>query len=105
MLELPTAPISSLAGFANMRINPGWTNANQLAPNFAKSVSPETAAVWRKCSLYCAESKRVAYQSGVTGPGIGNSFMHPMLPRNDVYRFIDNSISRDVIDRTKPERD
>ncbi|NTX00015.1 MAG: hypothetical protein HGB35_08855, partial [Geobacteraceae bacterium] len=48
------------------------------------------------------ETKRVAYQSGVTGPGIGNSFMHPILPRNDVYRFIDNSNSQDTINRQNP---
>ena len=101
MLELPTAPVSSLAGFANMRINPGWTDANLLAPNIARSFIGNGSSV-AECSLYCAESKRVAYQSGVTGPGIGNSFMHPMLPRTDVYRFIDNSKSRDVIDRKEP---
>jgi hypothetical protein len=101
MLELPTAPLSSLASFSNMRINPGWLNANQLAPNFARSFTGDGSSV-AKCSLYAAEGKRVAYQSGVTGPGIGNSFMHPMLPRNDVYRFIDNSKSQDVINREDP---
>jgi hypothetical protein len=101
VLELPTAPVSSLAGFANMRINPGWLDANQLAPNFASRFTGDGSSV-AKCSLYAAEGKRVAYQSGVTGPGIGNSFMHPMLPRNDVYRFIDNSKSQDVINRENP---
>jgi hypothetical protein len=102
MLELPTAPISSLAGFSNMRINPGWVKASQLAPHlFAGGFSGNGSSV-AKCSLYASESKRVAYQSGVTGPGIGNSFMHPMLPRTDVYRFIDNSKSQDVINRENP---
>ncbi len=101
MLELPTAPISSLAGFSNMRINPGWLRADQLSPNFVRGFSGNGSSV-AKSSLYAAESKRVAYQSGVTGPGVGNSFMHPMLPRDDVYRFIDNSTSRDVIDRRNP---
>ena len=101
MLELPSAPISSLAGFSNMRINPGWLRADQLSPNFIRGFTGNGSSV-AKCSLYAAESKRVAYQSGVTGPGLGNSFMHPMLPRDDVYRFIDNSKSRDVIDRTNP---
>lgn len=101
LLELPTAPISSLAGFSNMRINPGWLRADQLSPNYISGFAGNGSSV-AKCSLYAAESKRVAYQSGVTGPGLGNSFMHPMLPRNDVYRFIENSVSRDVIDRTKP---
>ncbi|MFK7911078.1 MAG: hypothetical protein AB8F34_10840, partial [Akkermansiaceae bacterium] len=101
MLELPSAPISSLAGFSNMRINPGWLRADQLSPNFIRGFSGNGSSV-AKCSLYAAESKRVAYQSGVTGPGLGNSFMHPMLPRDDVYRFIENSVSRDVIDRRNP---
>jgi len=101
MLELPTAPIGSLAGFSNMRINPGWLRADQLSPNFIGGFAGNGSSV-AKCSLYAAESKRIAYQSGVTGPGLGNSFMHPMLPRNDVYRFIENSKSRDVIDRTNP---
>jgi hypothetical protein len=102
MLELPTSPLSSLAGFANMRINPGWLNANQLGPHlYARSFTGDGSSV-AKCSLYAAEGKRIAYQSGVTGPGIGNSFMHPMLPRNDVYRFIDNSKSQDVINRENP---
>jgi hypothetical protein len=101
MLELPTAPVSSLAGFAGMRINPGWLDANQLAPNFAGQFVGNGSSV-AKCSLYSAESKRVAYQSGVTGPGIGNSFMHPMLPRTDIYHFIDNSKSQDVINREDP---
>jgi hypothetical protein len=46
-------------------------------------------------SLFAAEHKVVAYQSGVTGPGIGNSFIHPILNRDSVYRFFNNSISRD----------
>ena len=103
MLELPTAPISSLAGFSSMRINPGWLRADQLSPNYVGGFSGNGSSV-SKCSLYAAESKRVAYQSGVTGPGLGNSFMHPMLPRNDVYRFIENSTSRDVIIREDPSK-
>ena len=102
MLELPTAPIGSLAGFANMRINPGWLKADQLGSHLKVGRFTGFGYDVKQGSLYAAESKRVAYQSGVTGPGIGNSFMHPMLPRNDVYRFIDNSKSRDVINRENP---
>ena len=111
MLELPTAPIGSLAGFANMRINPGWVRPSKYLKRGLKAsdqlqlkpqqFSGDGSSV-AKCSLYASESKRVAYQSGITGPGIGNSFMHPMLPRTDVYRFINNSVSRDVIDRRNP---
>jgi hypothetical protein len=102
MLELPTAPLSSLAGFSNMRINPGWLKADQLGSHLFVGRFTGDGSSSAKASLYAAESKRVAYQSGVTGPGIGNSFMHPMLPRNDVYRFIDNSKSQDTINRQNP---
>ena len=100
-LELPTAPIASLAGFSGMRINPGWLAADKLGSHL--SVSGYGGSGLNSTgeeSLYCAETKRVAYQSGVTGPGIGNSFLHPMIPRDDVYRYIDNSKSEDVPDRS-----
>ncbi len=102
MLELPSAPISSLAGFSNMRINPGWLKADQLGSHLFVGRFSANGTASAKASLWAAETKRVAYQSGVTGPGIGNSFMHPMLPRNDVYRFIDNSKSQDTLNRDNP---
>jgi len=89
MLELPTAPLSSLAAFSNMRLNPGWVDVAQY-PN-APSSYP---GPWN--SLANFEAKSLSYQSGVTGPAIGNSFIHPMLPRDGVYRFYDNSKSHDV---------
>ncbi len=89
LLELPSAPLSSLAAFANMRISPGWTNTNQ----YPKS-SQNYLGAWNSLNNFVAKS--LTYQSGVTGPGIGNSFIHPMLPREDVYRFYDNSKSYDV---------
>jgi hypothetical protein len=101
MLELPTSPIGSLAGFSNMRINPGWLRADQLGPHLSPNTYGGNGTMSTgEESLHAAETKRVAYQSGVTGPGIGNSFMHPMLPRDDVYRYIDNSKSEDVPDRS-----
>ena len=111
MLELPTAPIGSLAGFANMRINPGWVLPSQYLKRGLSPTDTYQLKVGRftgdgsnseRASLYAVESKRVAYQSGVTGPGIGNSFIHPMLPRNDVYRFVDNSKSQDTLNRQNP---
>ena len=89
MLELPTAPLSSLAGFSNMRINPGWVKPDQFPNRSAQYLGP-----WNSLNNY--ETKILTYQSGVTGPAIGNSFLHPMLPRNGVYRFFDNSKSYDV---------
>jgi hypothetical protein len=95
-LELPTAPIGSLAGFGAMRINPGWANVAVLNPNWKLGTAPAPNNDSSGNSLYLAESKATAYQSGVTGPGIGNSFFHPMIPRTDVYRYLNNSISMDM---------
>lgn len=104
LLELPTSPVGSLAGFSNMRINPGWLRADQLGsqikvPTYGGSGVTSTGEE----SLHAGDTKRVAYQSGITGPGIGNSFVHPMLPRDDVYRYFDNSKSEDMPDRSQPE--
>ena len=88
MLELPTAPIASIAGFSNMRINPGWTRPTEFLheSNYQGPWNSESSN----------DIKAYAYQSGVTGPGIGNSFIHPVLPREDVYRFFDNTKSLDL---------
>jgi hypothetical protein len=107
-LELPSAPPGSLASFSNMRINPGWTHPDMIRVDkngsqvfFSAGYGGNGLLSTGSESLYCAETKRVAYQSGVTGPGIGNSFTHPMIARDDIYRFIDNSKSEDVPDRNE----
>jgi hypothetical protein len=97
-LELPTAPIGSLAGFGAMRIHPGWVDFAALNPDWKRTAAPAPANDSSGNSLYRAESKVWAYQSGVTGPGIGNSFLHPMIPRTDVYRFLNNSVSMEMKD-------
>jgi hypothetical protein len=102
-LELPTAPIASLAGFGAMRVNPGWVDVATLNPEWKRPTAPRGQTATAGFSLNVAESKAWAYQSGVTGPGIGNSFMHPMLPRTDIYKFFDNSKSQDILDRSKPD--
>jgi hypothetical protein len=99
-LELPTAPISSLAGFSGMRINPGWADPRQMNQNL--SLESGGGNVQPRASFNYALAKTLAYQSGITGPGIGNSFMHPMLPRTDIYQYFNNSVSSDPNDRTKP---
>ncbi|MBK1830408.1 hypothetical protein JIN77_06705 [Verrucomicrobiaceae bacterium R5-34] len=99
-LELPTAPLSSLASFSNMRINPGWAELTKL--NSSLQVGIASASNSGKASLYAAEAKALAYQSGVTGPGIGNSFIHPMIARDGVYTYFDNSKSQDPVDRSNP---
>jgi hypothetical protein len=96
-LELPTAPIGSLGGFGAMAIDPGWVRIATLNPDWKMGFAPGPPGNNATGhSLYRAPTKASAYQSGVTGPGIGNSFLHPMIPRTDVYQFLDNSISMDM---------
>ncbi|MFN9027431.1 MAG: hypothetical protein ACK5VX_14680, partial [Akkermansiaceae bacterium] len=99
-LELPTAPIASLASFSGMRINPGWVDPRSMNSNL--SIEGTGGNNTTRASLAFALAKTLAYQSGVTGPGIGNSFMHPMLPRTDIYQFFNNSVSADPANRSLP---
>ena len=57
VLELPVHPPFSLAGFAGMRLQPGWYKAE---------ASGEYATQ--------GALRRMQYQAGVPGVGIGNSF-------------------------------
>ena len=99
MLELPTAPIGSLAGFGTMRINPGWL--------YALTVNDQWTTGWdgylqgtdtTGMSYRRGQAKAMSYQSGITGPGIGNSFLHPMIPRAEVYQYLNNSVSMEMKD-------
>lgn len=65
VLELPIHPPFGLAGFAGMRITPGW---------FDTGTNP------------IATLRRQQYQSGVQGVGIGNSFADPCIPAGSVYQ-------------------
>ncbi len=71
VLELPVHPPFSLAGFAGMRLQPGWYQTSGST------------------GMYKAASamRRVQYQAGVPGVGIGNSFADPCLPPGEVYAF------------------
>jgi len=71
-LELPVHPPFSLAGFAGMRLQPGWY----------ESGSETTISRFR----------RMQYQSGVPGVGIGNSFADPCLPADDVYAMHESNM-------------
>ncbi len=78
VLELPTAPVTSLAGFAGMRLTPGWYlpvrgNGQQ----------------WDANGRY--EDYTAGYVAGVPGLGVGNSFAHPMIPKDKVYAYHDVS--------------
>ena len=67
VLELPVHPPFSLAGFSGMRLQPGW---------YAPSGGGSLPAL-----------RRMLYQSGVPGVGIGNAFADPCLPADGIYAF------------------
>ncbi len=73
VLELPVHPPFSLAGFAGMRLQPGWYQTNK---------SGEFSAV--------GAARRMQYQAGVPGVGLGNAFADPCLPAEDVYTYYQN---------------
>ena len=75
VLELPVHPPFSLAGFAGMRLQPGWYKTE---PNDGEG---------RISAL-----RRMQYQAGVPGVGIGNAFADPCLPADDVYTFYQNKL-------------
>lgn len=67
VLELPVHPPFSLAGFAGMRLHPGWFCVPQGEDRVRRVL------------------QRMQYQSGVPGVGIGNAFADPCLPPDKVY--------------------
>lgn len=79
VLELPVHPPFSLAGFAGMRLQPGWYDAG-ASSNYATQ----------------AAMRRMQYQAGVPGVGIGNSFADPCLPATEVYAFHDTNINSET---------
>lgn len=82
--ELPMHPPFSLAGFAGMRLQPGWFESSGGSGNY------KTQGALR----------RVAYHAGVPGVGIGNSFADPCIPAEDVYCFHENNlVSTGVYDK------
>ena len=72
VLELPVHPPFSLAGFSGMRLQPGWYQASSGG------------------SLPAL--RRMLYQSGVPGVGIGNAFADPCLPADGVYAYHKSNI-------------
>ena len=94
-LELPTAPIASIAGFAGMRTEPGWTDLMTINPSWEYKGGDAGQNNTTGNTNRFGSTKVLAYQSGVTGPGIGNSFLHPIIARTDVYRKIDNSTAKE----------
>lgn len=64
--ELPVHPPFSLAGFAGMRLTPGWYKTGSNGSFVARHASMQ-------------------YQMGVPSNGIGNSYADPTLPMDDVY--------------------
>lgn len=73
VMELPVHPPFSLAGFAGMRLQPGWYKSENKG-DFATQ----------------GALRRMQYQAGVPGVGIGNAFADPCLPPDDVYTYYEN---------------
>ena len=70
VMELPVHPPFSLAGFSGMRLQPGWYKHPEPGDFVAEAMQ-----------------RRMQYQSGVPGVGLGNAFADPCLPADDVYTY------------------
>ena len=75
VMELPVHPPFSLAGFSGMRLQPGWYKVEN-GGNYANQ----------------SALRRMQYQAGVPGVGIGNAFADPCLPPDDVYTYFQNNL-------------
>ena len=71
VMEIPVHPPFSLAGFAGMRLQPGWYQTTGGDKNGISQL------------------RRMQYQAGVPGVGIGNSYADPCLPPGDVYAYFE----------------
>ncbi len=83
VFELPLHPPFSLAGFAGMKLLPGWWETTPDGNSFTGTYA-------------AAHLRRLQYQSGVPGVGIGNSFADPAIPADQVYQFNQSNISTNV---------
>ncbi len=84
VMELPVHPPFSLAGFAGMRLQPGWYQSE------SSGTFPSHGAL-----------RRMQYQAGVPGVGIGNAFADPCLPATDVYTFFQTSLEHNEMKSNK----
>ncbi len=82
VLELPVHPPFSLAGFAGMRLQPGWYEGSGA-------------------DAHRAYLRRMQYQAGVPGVGIGNSFADPCIPADDVYKLHQTQHSTELMPYNK----
>ena len=71
VMEIPVHPPFSLAGFAGMRLQPGWYRTS----------GGDRGGI--------SQLRRMQYQAGVPGVGIGNAFADPCLPPGDVYSYFE----------------
>ena len=79
-----------LSPFGGTRRRTGQQDCGRRTPIPAALASPGFAGFrltpgWYKTDSKAAIAKRFAYQSGVPGVGIGNSFADPMLPPDKVF--------------------
>lgn len=74
-LDLPSAPITNLAGFAGMRID--HARPQKIQPNAIGSPYP------------MFNLKHLSHVGAAFGPGIGNAYAHPMIAPDKVYTRVD----------------
>jgi hypothetical protein len=84
--ELPTAPITSIAGFAGMQLRPGWF---KLPSNISSQASRNA----QSNAFSLINHSLAGYQAGVPSVGIGNSFAQPMINGEKIYHYHDVSKS------------
>ncbi|BDS06302.1 hypothetical protein NT6N_13420 [Oceaniferula spumae] len=83
-LELPTSPITNLAGFAGMRMDHARAHEAQRDTNLPTSPNGSGAR----------SHKHLAHTGGDFGPAIGNAYANPMIPGDQVYHYIDFGTDR-----------
>lgn len=70
-LELPTAPVTNLAGFAGMRVD------------HARAQKIQTDAIGGPYPMF--NLKHLSHIGAAFGPGSGNAYAHPMIAADKVY--------------------
>jgi hypothetical protein len=82
MLSLPSAPVTSLASFAGMRID--HARAQIMQHNDRDSPRPNDP--FASSSFYPMYNlKHISHVGAAFGAGIGNSYAHPMIAPNETY--------------------
>lgn len=85
-LDLPSAPLTGIAAFAGARID--HARAQKIQPNV------DVANVTGAPNYPMFNLKHLSHQGAAFGPGISNSYSHPMIGGDKVYQRV--NIGRDA---------